>query len=80
MTIVRSGSACSEIATQSGGGRNPGIGPENERVGSASFRAFPLSGLPLVIWYAVDEIDAKAPILFLILWHDSRLSPSGYMP
>lgn len=63
---------------------SPRIGRENETVGSSSIRAFPLPGLPLLVWYAFDEADSTAPILFLMLWHERQdrgaVSPSGYMP
>ncbi len=63
---------------------NPGIGFESEKVGPSSVRAFTLSGLPLLIWYAFDEGDPRAAIWLLMLWHDSQdrsgVSPTQYMP
>jgi len=63
---------------------NPHIGFESEKVGSFTVRAFPVSGLPFLIWYSFDERDPKSAIWFLMLWHESQdrtsVSPSQYMP
>jgi hypothetical protein len=63
---------------------NPHIGFESEKVGSFTVRAFPLSGLPFLVWYSFDENDAKAAIWFLMLWHESQdrvsVSPTRYIP
>ncbi len=63
---------------------NPHIGFESEKVGSFTVRAFPISGLPFLVWYSFDEADPKAAILFLMLWHESQdrasVSPTLYVP
>ena len=63
---------------------NPRIGFESEKVGSFTVRAYPLSGLPFLVWYSFDESDAKAAIWLLMLWHESEdrvsASPTRYMP
>jgi hypothetical protein len=63
---------------------NPHIGFESERVGSFTVRAYPLSGLPFLVWYSFDKSDPKAAIWFLMLWHESQdrvsVSPTRYTP